>query len=116
MNININFNSINTNEKEAVDIKSKTAFIKELISESENLMLYAKTDEAKEATKKVYEEFKYSDPMSNDKLYYIEKDISDAYIIFADNIKNNINDGILAQAEALCLMIKERNNKCKLLK
>ena len=79
-------------------------------------MTYAKTDVAKDATKKVYEGLRYSDPMSDDKLYYIEKEISEAYIIFADKVKNEVDDGIVEQADKLCTLINDRNKKCKLLK
>lgn len=103
-------------EKVGENVKKKTAMMKELISESESLMSYAKTDAAKDATKKVYETLRYSDPMSNDKLYYIEKEISEAYIIFADNVKNNVDEGIAEQADKLCVLINDRNKKCKLLK
>lgn len=67
-------------EKVGENVKKKTALMRDLTSESESLMTYAKTDVAKDATKKVYEGLRYSDPMSDDKLYYIEKEISEAYI------------------------------------
>lgn len=103
-------------EKVGEKVNKKTAMMKELISESESLMSYAKTDAAKDATKKVYETLRYSDPMSNDKLYYIEKEISEAYIIFADKVKNNVDEGLAEQADKLCVLINDRNKKCKLLK
>lgn len=103
-------------EKVGENVKKKTALMRDLTSESESLMTYAKTDVAKDATKKVYEALCYSDPMSDDKLYYIEKEISEAYIIFADKVKNEIDDGIVEQADKLCTLINDRNKKCKLLK
>lgn len=54
--------------------------------------------------------------MSDDKLYYIEKEISEAYIIFADKVKNEVDYGIVEQADKLCTLINDRNKKCKLLK
>ena len=103
-------------EKVDENIKAKTALMRELISESESLMTYAKTDIATSSTKKVYEALRYSDPMSNDKLYYVEKEISEAYILFADKVKNVVDEGLLEQADKLCILINDRNNKCKLLK
>ncbi|MBO7325961.1 MAG: hypothetical protein J6U74_00420 [Clostridia bacterium] len=103
-------------EKVGENVKNKTALMRELISESESLMAYAKTDVAKDSTKKVYEALRYSDPMSNDKLYYVEKEISEAYIIFADKVKNIVDEGLDEQADRLCILINDRNNKCKLLK
>lgn len=103
-------------EKAGENVKAKTALMIELISESESLMAYAKTDVAKDSTKKVYEALRYSDPMSNDKLYYVEKEISEAYILFADKVKNVVDEGLEAQADKLCVLVDDRNNKCKLLK
>lgn len=103
-------------EKVGEKVKKKTAMMKELISESESLMSYAKTDAAKDATKKVYETLRYSDPVLDDKLYYIEKEISEAYIIFADKVKNNVDEGLAEQADKLSVLIKDRNKKCKFLK
>lgn len=103
-------------EKVGENVKNKTALMRDLTSESESLMTYAKTDVAKDATKKVYEALCYSDPMSDDKLYYIEKEISEAYIIFADKVKNNVDEGLAEQADKLCVLINDRNKKCKLLK
>ena len=103
-------------EKVGENVKNKTALMREPISESESLMAYAKTDVAKDSTKKVYEALRYSDPMSNDKLYYVEKEISEAYIIFADKVKNIVDEGLDEQADRLCILINDRNNKCKLLK
>lgn len=103
-------------EKVGENVKAKTALMRELISESESLMAYAKTDVAKDSTKKVYEALRYSDPMSNDKLYYVEKEISEAYILFADKVKNVVDEGLEAQADKLCVLVDDRNNKCKLLK
>ena len=103
-------------EKAGENVKAKTALMRELISESESLMAYAKTDVAKDSTKKVYEALRYSDPMSNDKLYYVEKEISEAYILFADKVKNVVDEGLEVQADKLCVLVDDRNNKCKLLK
>lgn len=103
-------------EKVGEEVKNKTALMRELVSESESLMAYAKTDVAVVATKKIYESLRYSDPMSNDKLYYVEKEISEAYILFADKVKNVVDEGLEEQAEKLCVLINDRNNKCKLLK
>lgn len=103
-------------EKVGKDVKKNTALMRELISESESLMAYAKSDIAKDATKRVYEKLRYSDPVSSEKLYYLDKEISEAYIIFADKVKNATDDGISEQADKICLLINDRNNKCKLMK
>lgn len=103
-------------EKIGENVKKKTALMRGLITESESLMAYAKTDAATSSTKKVYEALRYSDPMSDDKLYYIEKEISDAYSRFADSVKTANDEGLEAQADKLCILINDRNNKCKLLK
>jgi len=97
-------------------VEKKTALMYDLRAEAEGLIVYAKTEEEKQCTKRVSDTLKYSDPMSDEKLYYIEKEISDALIIFADMIKNHASAGITEQADKIIVLIQDRNVKCKALK
>lgn len=90
-------------------ISKQTFFIRNLAMEAENLMIRAKTPEAKAACKKVYEALRYSDPMSNDALTEIEGKIEAQFAMFSNAVSSEA-------AEELLLLIGERNSKCKLLK
>ena len=90
-------------------ISKQTFFIRNLAMEAENLMIRAKTPEAKAACKKVYEALRYSDPMSNDALAEIEGKVEAQFSAFSDSVSADA-------AEELLLLISERNRKCKLLK
>lgn len=88
---------------------TKTAFIRSMTVEAETLMSKASAPEMKTICKKVYEAFRYSDPMSSDALKEIEARIADQYAVVAKNMD-------VSSAEELLLLIAERNQKCKLLK
>lgn len=111
-------NLINTNKagEDVVEVeekvKSNTDFIKNMISDAQSLMNNA-NDDFKNEYKKVYEALRYSDPVSNEKLKDIEKEISDKFIC----IKNDTGNKVLSKdVDDLLSLIKERNNKCKLYK
>ena len=95
-------------------VKAKQSFIRTMTVEAENLMGQAKTDEAKNACKKVYEELRYSDPMSSEGLIEIETEISKEFESFSAKIKLGENSNELA--EELANRIGDRNRKCKMLK
>lgn len=90
-------------------VSKQTFFIRNLAMEAENLMIRAKTPEAKAACKKVYAALRYSDPMSNDALTEIEGKIEAQFAMFSNSVSSEA-------AEELLLLIGERNSKCKLLK
>ena len=56
-------------------IKTQTAFIRLAIVDAESILSRATTPEIKEKAKQVYEELRYSDPMSNPALDSIEQEI-----------------------------------------
>ena len=97
-------------------IKTQTFFIKLLTADADSLMAYAKDESAKAETKKVYEAIRYSDPMSNDALAAVESQITIKFAAFSDAVKANDVAAIAAAAEEVLILVKDRNNKCKLLK
>ena len=97
-------------------IETATAFIYEMIEESESVFARAKTDEVKAASKKVRDAFKYSDPMSHEGLATIEAKIKNYFTLFAKAIMDGNNDLAAADAEELIVLIAERNDTCKRLK
>lgn len=97
-------------------IKSQTFFIKVLTADAQTLMSQAKTSEAQTECKKVYETIRYSDPMSNVNLAYIEAQINTKFSEFSNAVKNNDLENISNTSNELIALITDRNNKCKLLK
>ncbi len=102
-------------EKVGEKVKVQTQYIKMMTVDAQNLMNRAATPEAKEAAKKVYEAVRYSDPMSNDALSVIEAKITVKF----DEFANEVNAGgsrVTDLADELVVLVKERNNKCRVLK
>ncbi len=95
-------------------VKEKTAFIRVMTVEAENLMARAQTDEAKGMCKKVYEALRYSDPMSSAALSGTEAEISKEFTAFAAAVKNGENAADLA--DELIALIGDRNRMCKVMK
>ena len=104
-------------EIERIDkkVKMQTFFIKSLTVDSETLMARAKSEAAKEATKKVYEAIRYSDPMSNNALASVESQITVAFARLSDAVSNETGD-IATIADEVVILLGDRNKKCKLLK
>lgn len=102
-------------EKVGEKVKAQSQHIKMLTVDAQNLMNRAATPEAKEAAKKVYEAVRYSDPMSNEALSVIEAKITVKF----DEFANEVNSGgskVTNLADELVVLVKERNNKCRVLK
>lgn len=95
-------------------VKEKTAFIRMMTVDADNLMARAQTDEAKAMCKKVYEALRYSDPMSCNALSGTEAEISEKFSAFAAAVKNGENASELA--DELLALIGDRNRMCKVMK
>ena len=97
-------------------IKTKTAFIRMAVVETENIMARATTTEIKTEVEKVYDALRYSDPMSNPALDEAEKKIDNNLRRLEKAVTSNDSVSTLNTVAELLLAIKERNSKCKLLK
>ena len=95
-------------------VQAKTSFIRTITADAENLIIRAKTDEAKADCKKVYEALRYSDPVSSEALAEIETEITRNFERFAAKVKTGEEDS--ESAEELVNLIGERNRKCKVMK
>lgn len=95
-------------------VKEKTAFIRMMTVEADNLMARAQNGEAKAMCKKVYEALRYSDPMSCNALSGTETEISEKFSAFAAAVKNGENASELA--DELLALIGDRNRMCKVMK
>ncbi len=99
-----------------VKVKTKTAFMRMAIVEAENILARAATTEIKVEAKKVYEDLRYSDPMSNPALDDIEQEIDNGLKELKKAVMSNDNTKAATITASLLLNIKERNSKCKTLK
>lgn len=96
-------------------VKSQTVFIKYMTANAETLITRAAAPEAKAAAKKVWEAFRYSDPMSDEGLADVESRISQAFDAFARAVTSGAGD-VTGAAESVLVLVQDRNTKCKLLK
>ena len=103
--------TVETTEKKC---QGKTAFIRLKTVDAENLMAQAQTAEAKAACKKVYEAFRYSDPMSSDALADIEAKISVKFSAYVAAV--NSGGSVSELADELIALIGDRNRMCKVMK
>ena len=97
-------------------IKAQTFFIKSLTVEATSLVNSAKSSGTKAAAEKVYEEIRYSDPMSSTALADVEMQIQKQFSVFSGAVLND--DALLSEAEAdmLIILLKKRNEMCKFFK
>ena len=95
-------------------VKAKTACIRMLTVDAENLLSRAQNAEAKAACKKVFEAVRYSDPVSSEALTGIEEEISQKFAEFSETIKSGTPDDAITNE--LLALIGDRNRKCKALK
>ena len=93
-------------------VQSKTAFIRTITADAENLINRAGTPETKAQCKKVYEALRYSDPMSSADLTEIEAEIEREFTKFSAKI--NAGDDCGKLADEIAQLASERNAKCKM--
>lgn len=105
-------------EIERVDkkVKIQTFFIKSLTVDADTLLASAKSDAVKAECKKVYEAIRYSDPMSNEMLSGVETQITLKFEELSEAVKTDDADAVANAAKELLVLVKDRNNKCKILK
>ena len=88
------------------DIRQKTSFIREMTAEAELLYKNASTAEEKRELKKLYEAFRYSDPVSNSGSSDIEEEIKNHF----SNLKNGFS---ASDISFLLNLLNNRNLKTK---
>ena len=97
-------------------IKVNTFFIKALTVDAEGLVARAGNEAVKATCKKVYEAVRYSDPMSNGALAFIESEIAVRFSKFSEAVAAGDTVAVDRIAEELIILVNDRNKKCKLLK
>lgn len=106
-------NEIDLVEEVDERVAESTAFIREMSEESESLVAFAKSEEAKAWCKKVSEAFRYSDPVSVGELADIEFAIEQHFQAFAKAVREGEEKVLAETAEILLAEIASRNGKCK---
>ena len=94
-------------------IKSDTAFIKEAVMESANLIVCATTDEIRNECKKIYDAFRFSDYVSNSSLQEIEDEISNYLLKMKSAVENSNIDEVKVSSTKLLILIKQRSMQVK---
>lgn len=97
-------------------VKTKTHFIKSITKRVQFIGDTVIDSEIKECLRKLYEVFRYSDPMSSDELLEIEGRITQKIYELENTIKSCNKDTIKNMCEDITVLVNERNRKCKLLK
>lgn len=97
-------------------IKTQTSFIKGITLDAEMLMSNASTPEIKDEIKKVYEAFRFSDPMSSDALADVESRIQNQFNLLQEVTLTEDAEKISQVAKDLLSLIDYRNKKCKISK
>ncbi len=97
-------------------IKEQTFFIKSLTVDADGLVALAKTAEMKVCAKSIYEAIRYSDPMENPALTNVEAQIASKFEEFSKAVGDDNIASAKDVSNELLLLIRNRNQKCKLLK
>ena len=105
-------------EVSAIDekIKTQTFFIKTLIIDAESLTEQAKSDEVKAECKKICDEIRYSDPMSNNALASVESQITIQFSALTEAVEADDCELVRAVVKNITVLLADRNKNCKLLK
>ena len=103
---------------EAVDkkVKAKTMYIKMLTADAQTTVTKTENEEIKAIAKKVYENVRFSDPMSDSALSMVEEKITEKFAEYDKAVQDGNLDAVKETSAALNTLIAERNAKCKMLK
>lgn len=97
-------------------IKVQTFYIKMLTANAQNLLARAASPEMQAVARKAYEAIRYSDPMANDALAYVENSISEHFAALSAAVDANDLTAANTQLNLLLIRLDERNAKCRVLK
>ena len=97
-------------------VRTETSFIRGITLDAELLMSSAGNDEIKAEIKKVYEAFRFSDPMSSDALNDIEDRIQNQFNLLQEVVITENTERVSQASKDLLSLIDYRNKKCKITK
>lgn len=98
------------------NVSDKTLFIKLLRADTEMLVEKCSDAETKEQYRQLAGAIRYSDPMSNEALFELEKELALAVADCDKAIVANDFEGAKELCKKASLLLSERNKKCKALK
>ncbi|MCI8610042.1 MAG: hypothetical protein HFE73_10395 [Firmicutes bacterium] len=98
------------------ETEEKTRFIKSLTADGAALLSRAKSQPYQDVCKKVYEALRYADPVSSQALAELESRITAKFAELKEAVDLEQAEKAEAAGEELIVYIKERNEKCKLMK
>lgn len=97
-------------------VRTETSFIRDITLDAELLMSSADNDEIKAEIKKVYEAFRFSDPMSSDALNDVEDRIQNQFNLLQEVVITENTEKVSQVSKDLLNLIDYRNKKCKITK
>lgn len=98
------------------EIKAKTLFMKEMTADTEACIKMAKSEEAEKICSKLYEEVRYSDPMSNEALEVYESEMAVNFRKFKNAVSADNIEEINKYSYEFLNLLELRNKKCRILK
>ncbi len=96
--------------------KAQVFFLKSLTADAETLLSKARSETVKKDCRRVFEKFRYSDPVSCEALAAVEGEITVKFSAFAKAVEEDNAADVKAISEELVILLEDRNKKCKLLK
>lgn len=108
----------NASYLESVDekIKDQTEFIQSMTIASESLMKRVQSEKIKKECKKVYEAFRYSDPMSTELILDEEERIREQFSKFVSSVKNEDLNLIKETSVEIQRLLEARNKRLRYMK
>lgn len=97
-------------------VEAKTMFSRSLTADIESIKARARSEAVKAEVKKVYEAVRYSDPMSSEALFDVETQIIAGFNRLVSTVEADDAEAAKTAADEMVILIKDRSNKCKLLK
>ena len=97
-------------------VAENTAFIKAITADAQNLMNRANAPMLKKQCKKVYEAFRYSDPVSNAEIADIEQRIKEEFDILTDAVIADDLSLVESSAKEIISLVNIRTSKLRLSK
>lgn len=110
------FSAKNTIQNIGYKVQSKTDYIRLLKVDAEITAQKAADPQVKAAFMKLAEDIRFSDPMSHESLFELEKQIQECINNAGNCLAAGNNDGALACCNAAKNLLMERNMKTKVLK
>ena len=98
------------------EVKQRTSRMKGFRVETEMLVEYCTDVNAKNDFRKFAEAVRYSDPMSCDALASIEAQITVKFTELCEAVNADNAESITTLANEVCILVNNRNQKCKLFK